>query len=324
LDGYLSVIDAWSRSFSLEAPDKIKMHLLQIKKRRELGDASFGMKDAVYASLIRAYGNIGNEVSKARAEEIFNAMPEKMRTTLVYNAFIEAQGGDANKAEEILQDMHHLCTREESGSVKPETETFNAVIQAWVRSGSPMAAWRADGIFKKMQELAETSHLDVNPNSRTFDLVISSLAQSDGVELKIDAYLSLLKRQYTAGRLDCQPTITTYLEAMKIWCSKEDDPRAFLRAKALLDEMHELAREGLHSVRPNRKTYEVYLEALCRSSVDARAELAKDVVEKMKEDSVEVQGDARRLLQRCFLPVDRPTSSFVVKVADNSNLVSTK
>ncbi|KAG7342040.1 PPR repeat family protein [Nitzschia inconspicua] len=315
-DSYLAVINAWSKSCSPDAPEKIKNRLVGIKRRRAEGDRTFEMKDEIYASLILAYGNSGCDQSCSMAQAVFNTTPEKMRTTAVYNALIEAQGGDANKAEAILQDMHYLYTFEKMESVKPETETFNAVIQAWVRSGNPMAAWRADGIFKRMKDLTENGHLDVYPNSKTFDLVISALAQGQDVEMKIDAYLSLLRQHYASGKLDCSPTITSYTEALKVWCAKENNPHAFLRAKALLDEMHELAREGLTGVRPNRLTYEVYLKALSRSSVDARAELAKDVVKKMKEDSVEVKGDMRRLLQRCFLPTNSHESSFVLNNED--------
>eukprot|EP00536_Pseudo-nitzschia_multiseries_P001235 jgi/Psemu1/250348/estExt_Genewise1Plus.C_150103 len=226
-------------------------------------------------------------------------------------------GGDSNKAEKFLQDMH-LSYTEGNDALKPNTETFNAVIQSWLRSGSPMAAWRADGIFKRMNELSETGKLDVKPNSRTFDLVISTLAQDWGAELgKVDLYLALLKEHYRAG--DCVPTATSYTEAIRAWASKDDDPRAILRAQALLDEMHELAREGVDTVRPNRSTYEVYLEGLCQSSVENRVPLVSDVLLKMRENKFDLDNAMRSSIQRCLLPVSSRVNTWIIDVDEYIN-----
>jgi len=318
LEGYISVITAWSSSYASEAPERIQKHLTTIKKRRAEGDTIFKMNDRIYAALIQAYANSGRENSASTALSIFEATPEDMRTTPVYNALIQAQGGDSSKAEDLLQEMHHLYFMDGNDFVEPDVESFNSVLQAWLRSGSPMTAWRCDGIFKRMQSLSSSGELNAKPNSRTFDLVISALAQDWGAELgKLDSYLSLLKQHYQSGECDCAPTVTSYTEAIKAWCRKDDDPRAFLRAKALLDEMHELAKDGVDSVRPNRNTYEVYLKALSQQRfLDARAELASDVVIKMKENQVDVDEDLRPCLQRCFLPLDH-FPSWVVMVDDS-------
>ena len=172
-------------------------------------------------------------------------------------------------------------------------------------------------IFRRMQDLCKHDHLDVKPNTRTFDLVISALAQDDDLQLKIESYLSLLKQHYESGEYDCTPTATSYTEAIRAWSSKADDPRAFLRAQALLDEMHELARDGMDGLQPDRTTYEVYLKALSQSSVEARAELANDAMTKMRANNVKIDQDLHRILQRCFLPVHGRLSSWVLKIDSN-------
>jgi hypothetical protein len=317
-EGYMAVILAWSRSFSSEAPERIKRHLFEIKRRRSEGDSTFTLNDQLFAALIQAYARSGRGDAMSMAQAIFDATPNEMRSTAVYNALIDAHGGDSLAAEEILQTMQHSFSIEGNDLAKPNTDSFNAVLQSWLRSGSPMTAWRADSIFKRMQDLGKLGQLDVKPNSRTFDLVILSLAQDFDVQLKIESYLSLLKKHYESGEHDCAPTVTSYTEAIRAWCTKDDDPRAFLRAQALLDEMHELAREGVDSVRPDRTTYEIYLRALSQSSVEARAELANDVLLKMKENEVKIDSEMHRVLQRCFLPVDRPHSSWILKMDSNS------
>ena len=316
-DGYMSVIDAWSRSHSPDAPDKIQSHLKTLHQRRLEGDQTFTIDSRVFAALVRAYANSGRSDAQTMSHSIFQSAPDDLKDTSLYNLLIEAQGGDSSRAEELLQIMH-ISYFEGNDKVKPNTETFNAVIQAWLRSGSPMAAWRADGIFKQMDEMSATGKLDVKPNSRTFDLVISTLAQDWGAELaKVDVYLALLKQHYLAG--NCVPTVTSYTEAIRAWASKNDDPRAILRAQALLDEMHELVRDGVDTVRPNRNTYEVYLEGVSQSSLEDRAQLVNDVLFKMKENEFDLDTELRSSIQRCLLPVSSRANSWIVDVDDYVN-----
>ena len=319
-DGFMSVIMAWSKSHSPDAPDKIQSHLKTLYQRRLEGDQSFTIDSRVYASLIRSYANSGRGDAQTMAFSVFESAPDDVKDTSLYNLLIEAQGGDSSRAEELLQVMH-ISYFEGNENVKPNTETFNAVIQAWLRSGSPMAAWRADGIFQRMEEMSATGKLDIKPNSRTFDLVISALAQEWGAELgKIDIYLALLRQHYLAG--ECVPTVTSYTEAIRAWASKNDDPRAILRAQALLDEMNELVREGVDTMRPNRDTYEVYLEGVGQSSMEDRTQLINDVLFKMKENGFDLDNEMRSSIQRCLLPVSSRANSWIVDVDEdyiNSN-----
>lgn len=283
-----------------------------MRKLRSGGATDFVLDDRVYAALIQSYANSGRPDANSTAQAIFDATPDELKTVAVYNSLIAAQGGDSNKAEAILQMMHYEYTAQNNTNIKPNTETFNCVLLAWLRSASPMAAWRADGIFKRMLELSHSGKLDVRPNSKTFDLVISTLAQDWGAELgKVDRYLELLKEYYQSGTADCVPTVTSYTEAIRAWGSNSDDPRAVLRAKALLDEMHELARAGVDSVRPNRGTYEVYLKALSQSCVEGRIELVNDVLAEMKSNNVAVDGQMRPYIKLCMINFERDaTASF--------------
>jgi hypothetical protein len=50
--------------------------------------------------------------------------------------------------------------------------------------------------------------------------------------------------------------------------------------------MHELARNGVDTVRPNQVTYQVYLESLSRSCPERRAELIDDFLRELKVEHV--------------------------------------
>lgn len=306
MDGYMSVVEAWSDSHSEDAPEHIQKHLRKMQKLRLDGEGDYALDDRPYAALIKAYANSCRYDAHATAEAIFSSTPPAYKSTALYNALIMAQNGDANRAEALLHTMHQEFV-DGNDRVEPNTESFNCVLAQWLRSGSPMAAWRADGIFKRMHDLSSSGQLNVNPNTKTFDLVISTLAQDWGSSqpFKVDRYLALLKEHYQSGAPDCTPSLTSYNEAIRAWGSNVgDDPRAVLRAKALLDEMHELARHGVDSVRPDRSTYQVYLEALSRSSADGRADLLQDVVRKMERHNVVLDEDLRTYIHLCQRPLD--------------------
>ncbi len=315
--GYLSVITAWSTSHDEKAPDRISDLIRKMKKRYDCGDKRFVLNGTMYVSLIQAYANSGNPDAAKLAQRVFDTTPENFQDTQLYNALIGAQGGDAISAESILQEMHRgfLDGKEK---IRPNTESFNKVIQAWSRSGSPMAAWRADGIFNRMNQLASTGRLPVKPNARTFDMVISTLANELGADaaFKVEHYLGLLKEFYRSGDVDCMPSVTSYTEAIRAWGSNLEDPRSVLRAKALLDEMHELARGGATSVRPDRETYSVYLQALAKSTSEQKEELAENVAAMMKFDGIVLEGHLLEYLQRCLLPSTAVLSGWTVFIDD--------
>ena len=312
-DGYMSVITAWSKSHEADAPDRIVKLIRAMKLRFDQGEREFALKESAYAALIQAYANCGNPEAAKLAQRVFDAAPEKFKNTELYNALIGAQGGDSISAEAILQEMHKAYL-DGNEMVQPNTESFNLVLMAWSRSGSPMAAWRADGIFNRMNELTSRGELPVKPNGRTFDMVISTLANELGADgaLKVERYLGLLKDYYRSGELDCTPSVTSYTEAIRAWGSNIEDPRSVLRAKALLDEMHELASEGVTSLRPDLHTYSVYLRGLARSTAESKADLAKDVAIMMKSDGIEPEGHLLEHLQRCLLPSTAVLSGWAV------------
>ena len=301
--GYMSVIDALSRSYEPDAPERIQGLLRKMKKRSEAGSEGFQLNGRTYVALARAYANSGRHNAAMLAQTVFDETPDRFRSTELYNSLILAQGGNSNRAESLLQEMHQLYLQG-SELVKPDTESFNNCILSWSKSGSPMAAWRVDGIFQRMTELWNTGQLDVKPNGRTFDLVITTLSNDWGADAaaKVDRYLVLLKDLYESGETDCKPSVTTFTEAIRAWGSNVEDPRAVLRAKALLDQMHELAKNGVDTVKPSRHTYAVFLKALALSSMPDKDHVAREIATSMQENAVEPDASILSYLDQCYLP----------------------
>ena len=323
-EGYMSVVTALSRSHARDAPERIQLNLRKMQQRFDAGADDFNLDERAYCALITAYAQSGRDDAPHMAQAVYDQTPDRFKSTSMCNALILAQGGDSNRAEVLLQEMHeeYLQGNEQ---IKPDTSTFNNVILAWSKSGSPMAAWRVDGIFNRMTELTQSGKLSVQPNSKTFDLVIATIANDWGADAatKVDRYLELLKDLYYQSRADdCKPSVISYTEAIRVWGSNVDDPRAVLRAKALLDEMHELAQEGIESVKPDRSTYMVYLKALALSSLSEKAGIAKDVLATMKENKVEPDDAVIAQIQRCYLPAGVPSTAWTVLCEDGDEFPS--
>eukprot|EP00980_Cylindrotheca_fusiformis_P010218 scaffold2271_cov130-Cylindrotheca_fusiformis.AAC.13 len=319
-DGYSSVIKAWSQSFLDEAPERIQRHIRKLQQRFDSGEDEFKPGENVYSALIMAYANSDRDDASLMAQTVFDNTPAQYRNTSLFNSLIAAQGGDALRAESILNQMHEEFLNGNL-SMKPNTQTFNNLISSWSKSGSPMAAWRVDGVFQRMEKLSNSGQLDVKPNGETFDIVIGTLSNDWGADAarKVDHYLDRVKEYYRSGARDCMPSVASYTAAIRAWGSNVDDPRAVLRAKALLDEMHDLAGEGAESVKPNQETYLVYLQALSRSVVDGKEDLTKDLFSSMKHNGVVPDGALLSEIQRCSLPVGSEETAWTVSLENEDN-----
>ena len=323
-EGFTSVMTAWGRSHAPDAPEKIQQLLKRMMNLSQEGKFQFQPNEDAYNALLSAYANSGRDDAGRLAQAVFDGAPCQFKGTRLYNALIAAQGGDTNRAEALLHDMHKAYSEGET-ICKPNTESFNNVLLAWSRSGSPMAAWRADSIFQRMSDLTKKGDLNVRPDGTTFDLVITIVSNEWGADAatKVDHYLELLKEYYASdGPGFITPGVKSYTEAIRAWGSNVDDPRAVLRAKALLDEMHELARAGASTVKPDRNTYLVYLHALSVSSIEDRAELARDALQTMKENKIVIDQDLMSLWQRCLLPMGGLEAYWTIPQEDTAEFPS--
>ncbi len=91
----------------------------------------------------------------------------------VLDAWAKSGGGRpaAERAEEILEWMDRL--HKQGADVKPDTITFNAVLDAWARSGDRMAPHRAEQILDHMDELYRAGNKGVKPDTFTYNVVVS-------------------------------------------------------------------------------------------------------------------------------------------------------
>jgi hypothetical protein len=79
-------------------------------------------------------------------------------------------GGRAasERAEEILEWMDRLC-KQGNKDVAPDTISFNAVLDAWARSGDRNAPRRCEQILDHMDELYRAGNMGVKPDTYTYN-----------------------------------------------------------------------------------------------------------------------------------------------------------
>ena len=98
------------------------------------------------------------------------------------DAWAKSGGGRAaaERAEEILEWMDRLY-KGGNPDVKPDTITFNAVLDAWARSGDRVAPHRAEQILDHMDDLYRAGNRGVKPDTYTYNTLVRFQARSSNM-----------------------------------------------------------------------------------------------------------------------------------------------
>lgn len=115
------------------------------------------------------------------------------------------------RAEQILNHMDELYRAGNSG-VKPDTYTYNTLINAWAKSGEKGAAARAEHVLSVMETRYRDGDNDFKPNTRTHTSVIDAYAKSGekGAAKRAEQILNGMQRLYEkTGDPDVRPNVHT-------------------------------------------------------------------------------------------------------------------
>jgi Pentatricopeptide repeat domain len=105
-----------------------------------------------------------------------------------------------------------MHTMNEAGNyfAKPDTITYNVVINAWAKSGDQGAALETERLLTRMHQLHQAGDKDIKPNVVTYGAVIDSYAKSGekGAAAKADTLLAEMIQLYQSDPVansDLQP-----------------------------------------------------------------------------------------------------------------------
>lgn len=244
-----------------------------------------------------------------------------------YNAVIDshAYNGRVAEAEDMLLSMvdNYESSAEramdgiddEELPVRPDSFSFNTVIQQWARSRTPDGGRRAERILDRMLEFHHSGNADVRPDERSFAYIIYHYTKGAG-RLAPDApdrALKLLRRMigmYRQGYKDLMPSHQNRTNPIFAFTSVIDAHSVLRRNDSgivgaeLFESMTKLG-EKIESLRPN--TYAcmsvLYGWSSCGSvdSGERATELLRLMEADMKEAASRGEESTMKTTQRCYI-----------------------
>ncbi|KAL3915276.1 MAG: hypothetical protein SGILL_005730 [Bacillariaceae sp.] len=195
------------------------------------------------------------------------------------------RGADAAKRAELLMEEMESRNREFPG-LAPDKGIVNEVMNAWSKSGLTIrAGTKCEALLNRMIEMAEDGNDDIAPDSASFNIVISALAQ--GKEKvpgsRAEALLHQMDDLSSRHGWDCTPDQTSFNSVINSWASKRD-PGAIERAMDILEHMRRRAAAGVTLVQPDGASYSILLKALARSRDHEAIRTAERLFEQYQAD----------------------------------------
>jgi hypothetical protein len=185
----------------------------------------------------------------------------------------------------------HKKHQDGNDMVKPDTITYNIIMNAIAKSGQKGAADAAEALLAKMHEYHNQGDPDIRPNVVTYGAVMDCYAKSSsekggerGVAARADRLLANMIQMYQQDPVknaDLLPN--TYVFNTCINClakSKDDD--AASKAEEMLLVMNQLHSSGIPNVKPDSFTYTAIIDCLSKSGYRGAAARADQLLDKME------------------------------------------
>ena len=177
---YNSCLNAFAK-----ARDPISAQLLVERMEIMYSNGSRVKPDTyTYNTLISAWAFCGQKYGAVIAETIFDRMETSQirLDTTTFNTLLSAWGlqKDPERATDIL---HHMFAVKKSGQydVRPTSQSFAIVINAWAKSKCPRKAFKAKELLTEMKNRSKLNK-KLRPNTHIHATVLNACAFSFGTE----------------------------------------------------------------------------------------------------------------------------------------------
>ena len=170
---------------------------------------------------------------------------------------------DTTKLAISFGNKNDISKLEGNLDVKPDTITFNGVIDAWARSHDRRAPKRAEEILAHMNQLYQEGNYDVQPDTYTYNTVINCWAKSNepGSAKRAEHILAIMEQNFKNGDASFRPNTRTHTSVIDAW-AKSGERGAAKRAEQILNNMLIQAQnEGNADILPNTHTYNAVMNA---------------------------------------------------------------
>ena len=287
-----AAIDAWACSGDSRAPFRAEQILMLMEEIYELSNKDKAMQPNVniYNTVLNAWAKSREQGSASRVEQILSKMlrrceegEQHMRpNTVTYNTAIHALANSGYAVEKVEGILFNMLDRfNNNGDCKPDKISFNAVINAWARSGDNRAPSRAEHILKIMEEC------DVQPDLYSYNAVINAWVKSGqkGSASRAEQILAEMESQSREGgsiRFSVKPDTVTYNTVIHA-LAKSGEPGAATKVEAILSTMVERYRNGDTSVKPDTITFNAVIDAWAKSGERGAAARAANILGFMRK-----------------------------------------
>ena len=256
-----ALLEFMERSSGIGGADESSSSSIMLNKSLTPNSVSFN-------STLHAWAKCGDA---RQTEQIFLRMQKVGKggakpDIISYNTLLDAfakQSARATKAtdsinsakcaEEWLRKMEQACANNDDGAVRPNTCSYNSVIDAWANSDSTQSATKAQDILTHMVRLYKSAgDANVKPDVITLNSVINAWSKSKVVDSaqRAESVLVFIDRVYGNGNEAVRPNATTFAAILNAW-SKSSNNDAAYRAEMILKRMETLYNDGNNEVKPN-------------------------------------------------------------------------
>lgn len=270
-----------------------------------------------YSTLLSAYAKLGTPEAALKADslldqmlELYNHGMESAKPNVISFSNVvqcHAKLGNGEKAEEWLRKLQDLYHVQQDPDWKSDLTIYNTVVQAWVKSGQPE---KAEDFLRSMMVMDDETvdndrnsenDLDqfIQPNSRTFNMVLSAWAKIGEAE-RAEELLMEMHKLHVEDDFDTRPTVVSYNTVLDSYAQKtnrimnankntglnnsnkrtnkhtmtnhqgEDAP--WNRAEAILNHMIDLCRGGDLSLKPTSRTWNTVINVCAKAGRTDQAE----------------------------------------------------
>lgn len=278
---YLHVLLAWCRSAAPDGADRanaILQNMVQnfLRDAHRTGDDDDDNDDSDESRLIESYPNV---------------KPTRHCFSAVMSGY--ANRGKLAQVEELLLGLQNLYQR--SGGdplLSPTVATFNSVLEAYARQGTPESAEKAQRLLERLLAAGLAATVDANsssdsphclPDTTSVNTCLHAWAQSGARDAVERAEALLLSSSHWPG---VRPDPYSYTTVMKAWAQSKR-PEAAERCQGILRAMWERYEQpavaGVEKLRekiakPNNVTYSTAIFAWSSATNGPEAPLRAEAI----------------------------------------------
>jgi hypothetical protein len=215
-----------------------------------------------------------------------NACPDRYSV----NTAIAAIGKSGRK--EKLRRAHHILTKMQSlYGVKPDSLSYNLVIDAYAKSRDFRAVNETQRLLATMEESYMNGNYLVMPDSCTYSTVIDTLSSiyKSGAGKKAETIvrrMEKLSKDY-GGKT---PSTAVYNALMNCYATRSDRKQDLHRLEAILRFMEGMSKAGNLRIKPNLITYNTVLKGYSQSK-DNLTKKAETLLERMESRDLQIKPD---------------------------------